>query len=268
MSQTGAPSRADVVADVEVLARSGNRVRLLETLLDEGPVEKCELAAECDVVRTTLQRNLDTLADRDLIQECDVRTYELTPVGEEVTRSLLELVKTTHTARRLAPLLKWLPNGAFDLEVRHLADAKLVEATEGDPYAPVNRHVAALETADSFRGVLSVVGQHALETAYDRIKATTAEHELVVGPEAATTLREDSHYCDVVAELLETGQCRIYVSERSIPFYLGLVDDRVQIGVEDEDGIPRALVETDAPDVFEWAENKYDEYRMTASPLS
>jgi hypothetical protein len=59
------------------------------------------------------------------------------------------------------------------------------------------------------------------------------------------------------------------VSPTELPFYLGLTDDGcVQIGVEDDDGLPRSLLETTDGDVMEWAESVYRKYRAEAEPKS
>lgn len=257
----------DVVAEVAFLSRSANRVKILECLRERGPIDKRDLAEECDVVRTTLQRNLDGLASEDLIQQCGVGTYELTAVGEEVARGLLELVETTETARRLAPLLKWLPTDAFDLEVRRLSDAELIVSESSDPYAPVNRHVEALRTAETFRGAMSVVGKHGLETAYDRVLSGTADHELVIEEGAAETLTNDPAYENLVDDMLATGNCRVFVHEGELPYYLGLTEECVQIGVEDDESMPRALVESESDAVRTWAEETYAAFKEEASAL-
>jgi len=47
--------------------------------------------------------------------------------------------------------------------------------------------------------------------------------------------------------------------------YLGIADGTtVQIGVEDDDGIPRALLETTNESVRAWAESMFSKYTASA----
>ena len=64
-----ADRRGEAIGTLEFVARSPSRVLILETLAEEGVASRESLAAEVDVVRTTLQRSLQGLADRGLIRE-------------------------------------------------------------------------------------------------------------------------------------------------------------------------------------------------------
>lgn len=43
--------------------------------------------------------------------------------------------------------------------------------------------------------------------------------------------------------LLDTGRCRVRIADRTPPYFLGIFDGRVRIGVADERGVPQALDE-------------------------
>jgi len=114
------------------------------------------------------------------------RSYRLTPAGEAVYAEFGRLVTTIEAATRLEPFLEWMPDGAFDLDLRHLTDAGL----------------------DTF------------------------------------------------------------VHDGPVPFFPGLYDDRVQVGVGDDEGSSRALVESRDEAVREWAEDTYAAYRTAAKRLA
>jgi hypothetical protein len=67
--------------------------------------------------------------------------------------------------------------------------------------------------------------------------------------------------------MVDTGRFEVHVHDGDIPYYLGILDDTVQMGVN-EDGEPRGLLETDSEEVREWAENRYESYKQEAEPLS
>ena len=65
--------------EIEFLARSHNRVRVLDALTD-GPLGRYELEDATGVARATLGRILDDFAERGWVTEAD-RTYRHTQLG-------------------------------------------------------------------------------------------------------------------------------------------------------------------------------------------
>jgi len=259
-------SERDPVDAVAFLARSPNRVAVLDSLRRDGPLDRRALRGRFDVARTTLHRNLDALAERGWVRETDAG-YTVTPVGAGVARRFATLRDTVDAAAHLQPVLQWLPADALDLDLRALADADVVTADPSDPYAPVDRHVEALERADSVRALLPAVGLKAMAAARERVRVDGSEHDLVVEPGVADTLRDDPSYAASADELVASERVSVRVHDGSIPYYLGLLDDSVQLGVSDGTGMPRALLETDGATIREWAADVHDEYRANADPL-
>jgi predicted transcriptional regulator len=255
---------ADVPERVAFLIRSPTRVRILDALAGDGPLDRLELRDRLDVVRTTLTRNLDPLLDYGWVVEGD-DGYEVTLAGKAVYERFDALVETAAVASRLDPLCSRLPRDEFDLDVRHLSGATLAVASESDPYAPVNRHVEAVAGADRYRALLPAIGRRAMESAVERAR-DGAVHELVVGPDVADTLGSPA-YRSLLETLLDTGRCRVRIADRTPPYFLGIFDGRVQIGVADERGVPQALVETGDEAVRSWAVDRYEAAEAAATPL-
>src|SRR6056297_1106616 len=82
----------DPVAAVEFLARSNTRVRMLSVLAREQQLSKDELQERFDASRTTIQRNLSSLADRGWITSTN-RYYEITMAGEWIAEDFEALVE-------------------------------------------------------------------------------------------------------------------------------------------------------------------------------
>ncbi|PSP65825.1 winged helix-turn-helix domain-containing protein, partial [Halobacteriales archaeon QH_8_64_26] len=82
------------------------------------------------------------------------------------------------------------------------------------------------------------------------------------------TLRSDPNYTEPCEAMLGTGRFELSVYDGEVPYYLGLLDETIQVGVKDEAGVPRALLETDAGSVGEWATDTYDRYRDRSTPFS
>lgn len=248
------------------LARSANRWWILRTLRDTGPMSERELREKGDATRTTLQRNLVTLEEQDWINQPTQRTYALTLAGEAIVEQFETFTQTVEVTERLASLLEWIPQDSFDLDLHHLADATISVSTNADPYAPVNDHMRAMKEGETFRCMVPAIGLPAMTVSRDCVERG-CEHTIVVDPDAAETLRTDENYADVVADLTESDCCTLLEAADPVPYYLGIADDVVQIGVGDDEGKPQALVESRSDAVRSWAEETLDTYVDGARPL-
>ena len=258
MSNISTKDSALEVADVLL-----QRVEFVECLLAE-PKDKRDLVDELGVSRSTVDRATRELETRDLI-EYSSTGFTPTPLCEQAADEFFTLRETIGYRVRLDPLLRWIPDGALDLDLSHLADADLVVAEPGDPYAMINRHVQLLAEMDRGRFVLPYTGTHAAETAREQIVENGAQCELVVEPTVADAFGSDP-YTPVVEEMVATGRFDVFVYEGSFPYGLALVDGTVQI-ISDENEEPRALVETRAEEVWDWAEDTYAQYKQESEKL-
>lgn len=253
---------------IAFLAASAPRACVLASLYRDGPLDRGELAERCDAARVTVGRNLRKLRERGLVRQSDGEgeaSYRLTPLGELLADGFLALVETVELAGDLAPVLRRLPPEAFDLNPRSLAGADVTEATSADPYAPVMRHARSLETASRVRQVTRALEPQLFEAAADRIVAGDLRMEVVVSADAAAALR--TTYAEQLERMLATDRFDVHVYRGEVPFFLAVLDDVVQIGVEAPTGGPRALAETAATPVREWARSTYRSFRAGATPF-
>ncbi|MGQ3413460.1 helix-turn-helix transcriptional regulator [Natrinema sp. LN54] len=255
----------DAIETLEYVARSPSRVRILETLSAEGAVSRDALRTEVDVVRTTLQRNLAGLRERGLIRERD-RCYELTSAGSLATSGLSTALERVDAAERLRPVLERVPATELAFDTERLVDATVVESTTANPYGPVEYHAASLADAIRARVVLPATGATPLERAREAIESG-AVFELIVTESVAETLRTEPSVADPFAAIADADSVTVSVAEREISFYLGIVDDAVQIGVHDESGLPTALLESTDAGVREWAIDRFDSLAEQATAI-
>ena len=253
---------ASVGGAFEFVANSRTRLRLVEVLLSEGAATRRDLRDRVDAARTTVARNLEALADRDWV-ESDGRTYRLTAYGAEAGEALVDAAERVRVARHLQPVLAHAPRDAFDVDLALLADATVRTPNPGNPYAMVNRHVNRLREADEGYLLLPVAGLQAAEAVRDRVR-DGATFDVVVTPSVAETMRSDPGFAAVSEDLRTSDGHSMSVHDGDLPFYLGVLDDVVQVGV-DEAGEPRALLESDDPAVREWALETFRSYRRAAA---
>lgn len=257
---------SELIEEIEFLARSESRVQALNTVAEERTITSRELRDQLNASRTTVKRNLEALVERGWLQNTN-NEYTITACGDLVATEFTDLVEVIRVIRDLEPFMRWIDVDDIEFELYELVDAEVTVASSGDPYAPVNKHVEALQTADDVRALLPSVGHEALEVTLQRIREADPTYELVVEPECAETLQEDSQYKALFKEVIASGAVEVSLYEGTFPYYLGILDEVVQIGVEDEEGIPRALVETELETIRAWAERKYAEYKAETAPL-
>lgn len=255
----------DAADDIAFLAASEQRSTVLASLYGDGPLTREDLTDRCNAARVTVDRNIEKLRDRGMIEE-NVDGFDLTALGAALAEDFVAMAETVSVADRLTPVLRHVPRDTFDLDIRALADADVTVSTRADPYAPVSRHEQTLQEATRVRVLLPAVGADPLSTAVDRLVDRKLDHELVVSADVASALRTDA-YSDEIEKMLQVDDSALLVYDGDVPYYLGIVDDTVQIGVDDDDGIPRALAESDAEQVRKWAAKTYRSFRSSTEPF-
>jgi predicted transcriptional regulator len=239
----------------------------MEHLAEAGAATQRDLRDRLDASRTTVSRSLQSLEEREWV-EADGNTYRLTPVGITVAEAFSGMLETIRTIEELSEFLRWFPTDEFAPDFLEADDVTVTTSTDGDPYAPARRQSEILQRADRLRILLPSVDLEGTKTITERITNEELEAETVIAPELEATM-ESAEFAPFVRRMLETGRATMLVSPTELPFYLGLTDDGcVQIGVEDDDGLPRSLLETTDGDVMEWAESVYRKYRAEAEPKS
>jgi predicted transcriptional regulator len=247
---------------VRFLARADSRVDVLAALAEDGPASQRTLRDDLDVSRTTVARALQSLADADWVAAED-GAYHLTPAGRIVVSEFTGLLETMATVDELAEFLRWFP-ADLDAPDVHRADVEVTTSTDADPYAPARTQTEILHTADRLRVLLPATDRESTETLVEQVTDHGLEVESVVSPGVEATLESDD-FAPLVQEFLGTDRATLHVAPEPIPFYLGLAaDGTVQVGVADDEGFPRALLETTDEVVREWAVDVYDEHRAAA----
>ncbi|WP_227132974.1 helix-turn-helix transcriptional regulator [Halorubellus salinus] len=251
--------RTEAVEAVEFLSRSSTRVRLLETLRDRGRVTRDELRSELSASRTTVSRNLEALCERGWVGTTD-REYALTPGTDAIVERFLDLESTVATAERLRPFLEHVDREAFDVDLSLLDDATVTVPRAGDPLAMVNAHVSAIKRSTDAVAAVPFLGLHACEAVHETVVDGDARVELVASDDVVATFLEGPSYAELAADLQAADGFTLTRASADVPFYVGVLDDVAQVGVDD-DGEPRALLETTDPAVREWARATIDSLR-------
>lgn len=250
----------------EIMRTLCRRRELLRYLLEE-PRDKCTIVDDLGVPRTTLDRAIRELETMDVVEYRD-GAYGVTPFGEHLIGTFFGFLERVRLTLELEPFFDAVPPEAFDLDVRALADAKLLCPEADDPYAIVDEFVLRLDRADRVEGLLPYVGSYVHETAHERVVEHGAETEFVLAESAAQHVVSEGPLAPLTEEMLATGRSDLYVYDGTPPYWIGVFDDETVQIVVDDGGDHRALVETDRPAVREWARETVRNYRDRATELA
>ncbi|WP_458204421.1 helix-turn-helix transcriptional regulator [Haladaptatus sp. NG-SE-30] len=247
---------------VAFLAGSPERLHLL-CHLREQPGSPRDIANAIDVSHRSVQRNLSEFADRGWVRKEDGR-YTLTTSGELVTRTHEGYVETMQTISAYDAFFRHLPDADHAPDPAWLTDATLVTASPEQPQAPVNHYVKRLRARQtrSIR-MLAPVLSRLYHDAHAELVISGVETELVMPTERV----EDARSLNPLEFRVVSRAIDIYQYDGPVELGLTLGDDWALAGAYDDEGQLRALVECDAPDFLNWAEELYRRYRNDARPV-
>jgi len=267
MSDPLESDEASSLSTLEFLSGSRHRVEILRTLRAEGPSTRREIRDAVDASRSTVRRTLEGFLERDWIASTD-DGYRITAAGGLLLEEFRRLSGAARITDEYAPLLRSLPDGVLDVDPAWLADAALTEATEADPYAPARRQTETVRTAGRFRGLLPAIELEGAKLVHERVVGGGLEATVVVSAATAEAIRSEP-FVDFFREKLGTGRLTVYAHDGDLPMYLGLADDdAVEVGAEDEEGIPRALLQSTDERLRAWGEATFEEYVAGATRLT
>lgn len=257
-------STPDPLEDVDFLARSPHRVRVLEELRS-GPRTRPDLHEETGISQPTLGRVLGALEDRDWVERRG-REYALTGFGELLAGQFADLLDTVEVVQDLGDVARYLPTERMDFDLRAFADATVTRPTTNDVLAHVRRGEELLADADHLRVLTPSIFPRALEDAAEG--SPPRHHEAIVTADAVAALERDPALVDVTRTLLERDGAEVLRYDGPVETIVAVVDDTAIIGSLDGDGLPRALVESRNEAVRSWADSELDRYREAATALT
>ena len=164
-------------------------------------------------------------------------------------------------AHELSQFVMHLPDGIFDRDLRCLEDAELITATEGSPYAVLDRTLTIRRQASQIRELSPIIEQKSVAQLAQRIRDDeSVSVEVVLSGSALEASEIHPDYQDDQQLVSQADQTDIYFASTEIPFLLCIADDTVAIGVTN-DMKPYALVVSTNADMKQWTEQTYKAYQ-------
>lgn len=259
--------RSNALEDIEFLARSPNRVEVLESLA-EAPRTRHELRDRTDVSRITIRRMLEDFEERGWIVGEDGQ-YEATSRGRFVANEFSRLHSNVVAADYLGDAVSWLPVEKYGFDLWHLRDADVTGTNSWEDHKTAIQRVAdVVEDTTRLWGVTTGFTHEVLENIAEITVEGDASFEAVVTPSAVRIAREDDEMWENFRSIVrsETNDVRRYASDDlSRIFIVG--DDTVVLCGHSEHGPPPGAVETDNEAVRSWLRSHFESLHERADPV-
>jgi predicted transcriptional regulator len=222
----------------------------------DGPASRSTIAERAGCSRTTAYRATTDLAARGLLEQVE-GGYRLTGLGTTVLGRIERLRAELDGARRLRPVLDCIDAPELRANTHLFADATVVAADAGAPYA-VEQHVESTiaDASERIYGAASSFGSPTtLTRTVERIEA---------GVEFAWALpqvvldRLVRQHGALHERVLARDTTSVYVVEE-VPVDFSVYDDTLALTAFDPDrGTLEAVATTDDPAALEWARDRFE----------
>lgn len=252
--------RVDGPGDIELLIDLLRRSPLLEELRATA-LDRAEIQDRLGISKSTSHRHTRLLGELGVIEK-RAGEFRLTETGLLLTDVLVEFKQEATSALQLAPLLEAIQTAPVDIDIEAFAGATVTSAEYGDPYSPVVRFVTLVEETETLRGFdIDVIAPLYIDEIQHRI-LDGMETEDISRPEVTKNALDS--YPKKCMDACMSGNLTVQLHDE-LPFGLAIFDERVGIGVCEQDSTSlRTFVDTDSPQVREWAESLYEAYESEA----
>lgn len=249
--------------DVEFLSRSAHRVAVLDALAD-GPRGRDDLREETGASDPTIGRILGDFDERGWTRR-DGHEYSLTDPGAYVAEHFSSLLERMSTERRLRDVWPLLPGQLDGFTLDLVSEAVITTIEPGDPYAPANRCASFYPESDRVRGFdAALTAPHTFEQLAELVLGGL-DIEFVLSPELSRNLR--ASYPEADRAVTESDNNTTWWHDDLPLCRVVVFDDRVGVGGYDpSSGVLAVYVDSDAPELREWAVATFERYRREARP--
>lgn len=251
------------LGNIAFLARSSNRVRVLEALAD-GPRSRRDLGDLTDASRATLARVLAELEERRWIERSGDHVLA-TPLGRLVYEEFAPLVDAMRAADVLREVAHLVPDDA-GLELGAFADATVERPNAGDPTAHMDRGFEHVEAAARFDILArTAIPRFAVEAAR-RLRREGFSFTATVPTAYVRGLAPDSTVLTAFRDIVDAGGA-VDLVDGPIHHNVAVADDTVIVWLCDDAGTHQGLLFSEDRRVREWASTLIQRRREGATPL-
>jgi predicted transcriptional regulator len=252
--------------DIAYLARSNNRVNVLEELVGNDQTRR-DLRDTTGISQPTLGRILDGFQERSWVTK-NGRGYELTPFGQLLADELGSLMDTVEAIQQLRNLAPRLPLDEMDFDLRLLAEATITTPSPTDASAHFRREGELLAETGRLQFLCNQAQPETVERFRDWVIEGGGQLEAIISGDAIDAANADPAMGAHLHDLLGSDRVTIYRYEGPVSIMLGLLDETASIVPLDESGVPCAFIESENEAVRAWVSDTLDSHRAQAELIA
>ena len=254
----------DALEAIAYLARSDNRVRILDTLTT-GPHTRRQLEAATGTARTTCGRTLTELEKRGWVDRTSTGEFVATPTGDHIAEAFRRSVGAMATIQELGEIVAWLPVDELSIGLHHFREATVRRPAPTEPAEAGWFLAEALRKASTLAALTFVAPPRAVGDAIrEDILDGSLTADLVMAGGTIDYLRDNPTQPIPWRECLEAG-ISAYRYDGSIPCNVFIVDETVLVlKSHSEIGEVGTAIESRSPTVHAWAQELIESYRDEA----
>lgn len=253
--------------DLTFLLRSDTRRETLVALDQEGPLNRHEVEDRIDASRRTVSRILNTLTEEGYVQN-EGGIYRLTPFGGLVVGLYRNWRDQLTLAKRYRPFLANVDSDFSEFDFRLLRGSDLTVANEVNPYAAMDRFLSLRDGATRVRAVTPMIEKQCFTHTARRIQqGETFELEVTIPHRVFDHTRSRTRDDSALEAIRASESISRLVYPGSIETMISVVDGVAVFGAYSDREL-HALLESDAPELREYALDRIDEYRRDAAPVA
>ena len=255
----------DALTEIEFLARSENRVAVLQHLAEDR-YTRGELGEVTGASQATLGRVIEDFTDRSWIRY-DGSKYVATATGRLVAESVTHLLQTLETETKLREIIDYLPTHAMDFDLECLADAKITVPTQTRPTAPLQEVLELMGTAAHLRVFSHAFNEKSIAVVAEEVQRGAQTFEGVLSASAVTAIAENNTLWERLQTLAAAEDANLRVRTDGVPLAATIADKTVILLPRDKHGVVQASLESQDDNVYQWAVETHEHYRRTAVPF-
>lgn len=233
---------------------------LRELEYSSQPLQQSEIRRRLNRSKSTTHRRVKRLEEMEFVFKNGNRDgYVLTDLGEAVAEMTAEYVSEVRAAEEYEEFLGTV--NETELRLEDIDDGEVTRATDDNPVAPLFRLAEVTAGASEVRALTNSVAPEGFEVGMEEMRKGKQEVEMVIDRRTMEPIRGNDRFGEEVRQDLRSGSLRLWVHDEPIPYQIGVIDDRLCLGAEDENRMPVALLETENDTAVEWAERTFERYR-------
>ena len=230
----------------------------------DGPLHQSEIRDRLDASKSTTHRRMNRLNEMDFVVKED-DGYSLTELGEGVAERTAEYVSDVCAAHEYREFLDVLKGTSLSLS--DISGAELTRATTDSPVAPLVRLAELTADASEVLALTNSVAPESFKVSREKMRDGEQEVEMVIDGRIMDSLRSNDWFGEEARQDLSAGTLRLWVHDEPVPYQIGVMDDRLCLGAEDEDRMPVAMLETENDAAVEWGRRVFEEHRERSRRL-